>query len=393
VYVEVVVVATENDSVYALNETSGQVEWHVNLGTPVPAGELPCGDISPTVGITSTPVIDPTNSEVFVVADTWDGTNASSIQHKTFALTLANGSVASGFPVVVDPPGSIPADLLQRSALALSGGKVFAGFGGNDGDCATYHGWLVGVPEAGGTPITFEVAPQQVGGGGAIWGGGDGPAVDASGDLWLETGNGFGSTYGYQESVLKLDTNLNLLDYWAPSNWPYLYANDIDLGSGNPLLLPDGLVFAIGKGGEGYLLSASHLGGEDAAPVYSAQVCGMTDDASFGGAVYYDGVIYAACWEGLRALALDTSTQTFTPLSAWQVISSAIGPPIVAGGLVWVTNWNTQQLFGPDPETGQARPRPVRCLSRFCPRQHEGCSHAANHGLVVSLGSKREGRQ
>src|ERR1017187_7856899 len=107
--------------------------------------------------------------------------DASSIQHKMFALNLADGSVASGFPVVVDPPGSIPADLLQRSALALDGGKVFAGFGGNDGDCGTYNGWLVGVPESGGSPINFEVAANQAGGGGAIWGSGDGPAGDSSG--------------------------------------------------------------------------------------------------------------------------------------------------------------------------------------------------------------------
>ena len=137
VYGGLVVVATENDSVYALSESTGQVVWHVSVGTAVPAGQLPCGDISPTVGITSTPAIDPAANRVFVVADTWDGTDASSIQHKMFALNLADGSVASDFPVVVDPPGSIPADLLQRSALALDGGKDFAGFGGNDGDCGT----------------------------------------------------------------------------------------------------------------------------------------------------------------------------------------------------------------------------------------------------------------
>ncbi|MGA2015169.1 MAG: PQQ-binding-like beta-propeller repeat protein, partial [Solirubrobacteraceae bacterium] len=167
-----VVAATENDTVYAFDESTGAMVWRVSVGTPVPAGELPCGDISPTVGITSTPVIDPASGEVFVVADTWDGSDPGSIAHEMYGLHLSDGSVVSGFPVAVDPAGSIPADILQRPALALSDGRVFAGFGGNDGDCATYNGYLVGVSEAGGTPSDFEVAPDQVGGGGAIWGSG-----------------------------------------------------------------------------------------------------------------------------------------------------------------------------------------------------------------------------
>ena len=64
-----VFVATENDTVDALSATTGAVEWSSHVATPVPAGSLPCGDISPTVGITGTPVIDPTRSEIFVVAD------------------------------------------------------------------------------------------------------------------------------------------------------------------------------------------------------------------------------------------------------------------------------------------------------------------------------------
>ena len=173
----------------------------------------------------------------------------------------------------MEPPGDDPAAQLQRAALALDNGEIVVGYGGNDGDCSTYHGWLRSVSESGGSEHTFEV-DESVGDEGAIWGSGNGPAVDSSGDLWAATGNGnSGSTFGYQESVLKLGQSLNLLDYWAPSDWQSLDSSDLDLGSSEPLLLPDNLVFEIGKQGIAYLLNASNLGHEGATPAYQAQVC------------------------------------------------------------------------------------------------------------------------
>lgn len=374
VYDGLVVVATEADGVYALNESTGQVVWHASAGTAVPSSQLPCGNIGPTVGITSTPVIDRATGRLFVVADTWDGSHASSIQHQLFGFNLADGSGVSGFPVVVDPPGSIPTDQLQRAALALNGGKVVIGYGGNEGDCGTYNGWLVAVPESGGSVQTFEVEPGAEGG--AIWGAGDGPVVDSAGDLWATSGNGFGSSYGYQESVLKLDSNLNLLDHWAPSNWSALDSSDNDLGSSDPLLLPGGLVFQIGKAGVGYLLSASSLGGTGGSPVYQAQVCGQTGDASFGGAVYDAGIIYVACSDGLRALSLNTSTHTFSAQTGWQAPPAAIGPPIVAGGLVWATAWNAATLYGLDPQTGKA------VVTQATPTMMHFATPAASDGML-----------
>jgi outer membrane protein assembly factor BamB len=343
-----VVVGTESDQVYALSEATGAIVWQASAGTPVPSGQLPCGDISPTVGITSTPVIDPATQRVFVVADTWDGSNATSIQHRLYAFNLANGSPVAGFPVAVDPPGSTPADQLQRAALALDGNEVVIGYGGNDGDCGTYNGWLVGASEAGGALRTFEVEKGTTGG--AIWGAGSGPAVDAAGNIWAASGNGFGS-FGYQESVLDLAPSLGLNAWWAPSNWQSLDTSDTDLGSTEPLLLPGGLVFDIGKAGVGYLLNAAALGNSNtAAPRYQASVCA----SSFGGAIYFNGVIYVACSDGLRALALNTAAPSFSPLASWHTPSSVNGPPIETGGLIWATDWNGGALYGLDPTTGQA---------------------------------------
>jgi len=156
VYGTRVYVATENDTVYALDAATGNVVWSKHLATPVPASKLPCGDVSP-VGITSTPVIDPATGAIYVVGDTWDGTNSSSIQHVLFGLNTADGSPTAGRPIAVDPPGSLHTAQLQRPGLALDAGKVIVGYGGNDGDCSTYHGWLVAVPEGGGALQTFEV--------------------------------------------------------------------------------------------------------------------------------------------------------------------------------------------------------------------------------------------
>jgi outer membrane protein assembly factor BamB len=351
VYGTRVYVATGNDTVYALDAATGAVVWQKHLATPVPAVQLSCGDIKPNVGIVSTPVIDPGTGRIYVVADTWDGSNSSSIAHVMYALNLSDGSVAVG-PVPVDPPGSVHGDQLQRVALALDAGKIIVGYGGNDGDCGTYHGWLVAVPEGGGSLQTFEVDSGAGHSQGAIWGSGNAPPVDSAGDIWISTGNGnSGSTFDFSESVIKLDANLNQLDWWAPTNWQALDSGDIDLGSSMPVLLPGGLVFEIGKGGTGYLLNGSslgHIGGE----IFQAGVC----SGSWGGGIYVAGVIYVTCSDGLHALSLNTATRTFSALPGWSVNSNVQGPPTFAGGLIWSTGTGigatSGNLYALDPRSG-----------------------------------------
>jgi polyvinyl alcohol dehydrogenase (cytochrome) len=375
-----VIVATESDQVFALSESTGQVVWQAPAGTPVPSSgpgpHPPCGDISPTVGVTSTPVIDPVSNAVFVVAD---NLISGTIVHQLYAFNLANGSAVAGFPVSVEPPGDVPSDQLQRPGLALAGGQVIVGYGGNDGDCGTYHGWLVSIPETGGPLRSFEV--DQSGSQGAIWGAGNAPPVDSAGDVWVATGNGNSSSFDYQESVLKLDPSMNLLDHWAPSDWQSLDSSDADIGSGAPVLLPGGLVFEIGKQGLGYLLSAANLGGTGTPAPYQASVC----SGSWGGGVYFSGVIYVTCSNGLHALSLNAPAGTFSPLAGWQVPSSANGPPIVAGGLVWATDWNNARLYGLNPQTGQ----PV--VSQSTPAMEHFTTPSASDGkLFLATGQTVE---
>jgi outer membrane protein assembly factor BamB len=375
-----VYVATENDSVYALNAATGAVVWQRPLGTPVPSGDLPCGDITPTVGITSTPAIDTSTGRIYVVADVLSG---AAVNHELFALDAATGAPVAGFPVAVDPPRSDHTALLQRASLALDGGRVIIPYGGNSGDCSTYHGWLVSAAENGsGTPTTFEVNAPAGEHGGAIWGSGDAPAVDAAGHVFVETGNGFSSstTPDLQESVVELDATLDVLDHWTAANWQTLDANDTDLGSMEPLQLPGGMLFVNGKDGVGRLISATALG--STGQVFSAPACSSGGD--FGAPLYEAGILYMPCTGGLTAVSLAGNSQSFTAAAGFSAPSGASGPPIFAGGLVWSTGWRaTNILYGLDPATGA-----VRFQQNMGSFDHFATPSAGGGRLFVAAGSK-----
>jgi hypothetical protein len=250
----------------------------------------------------------------------------------------------------VDAPGSRPIDQLQRTGLALDAGRIIVGYGANAGDCGFYNGWLVTVHEDGTSMQSVEVDSQQPGSGGSIWASGNAPAIDAAGDIWSATGNGPETSFGYQESVIKLDPNLNLLDWWAPSDWSALDHNDTDIGSSMPVLLPGGFVFEIGKGGTGYLLSGGSLG-HTGGSSYSRSVCG----GSWGGGIYANGVLYVACSDGMYAETLNTASGTYAPLAGWAGGAYGIDAPTFAGGLVWSTDYTNGTLYGLDPSTGATK--------------------------------------
>jgi len=347
VYGPLVYVATENDTVYALDLRSGRIVWQKHLARAVPTS-LFCGsDLGQVAGITSTPVIDPSTGRIYVVADTWDGSNPASVQHDMFALNVSNGRVAVG-PVNVEPPGDVPTDQQQRASLALDNGKIIIGYGGNYNDCGDYHGWLVAVPEAGGPIQTFEADSAPGESQGSIWGSGNAPAIDSNGDIWISTGNGDSTNWDYQEAVIELDSNMNVLGYWAPSYWQYLDSIDRDMGSSMPILLPDGLVYEVGKLGTGYLMSQT-LDGLGGPTLYDYQVC----PGSWGGGIYYNGVVYITCRDaGLYAMSINLTTEQQAPLSTWTVDPNADNPPIYAQGMIWSANFYNGYLYGLNPTTG-----------------------------------------
>ena len=338
-----VYVATENDTVYALSATTGAVLWSTHLGTPVPSGSLPCGDISPTVGITGTPVVDQTRAELFVVADELvNGTPA----HQLVGLSTATGKTELNQDV--DPAGSTTSALLQRTGLTLDAGHVVFGYGGNFGDCSTYHGWVMSVPEGGGAPATFEVDSAAGDTQGAVWMGGAAPVVDTDGNIWVTAGNGSVTSssraYDDSDSVLELSPSLMLEQYFAPSSWPSDNARDLDFSTG-VALLSDGQVVAASKSRSAFLLNGSSLGGIGGQQAQLDDACGTVID---GGLAVQGSTVYLPCLNG--PVAVQT---TDSPAGIHLLWSSSVGggPPIVAGGLVWTIGSNGV-LYGLNPTSG-----------------------------------------
>ena len=341
-----VYVATEDDTVYELSAATGAVVWSAHLGSPVPSADLPCGDITPTVGITGTPVIDPSRGEIFVVAD--ELVHGKPV-HMFTGLAAASGKVE--VTQDVDPAGVDAAALLQRTGLTLDDGRVVFGMGGNDGDCAAYRGRLIAVPETGGTPDMFTVDAAAGESQGAIWMGGAAPVVDSRGDIWVSTGNGsvysYSHAYDDSDSVLELSPSLKLVQFFAPSTWATNNSQDLDMSTA-PALLSDGQVILTGKSRIVYLLNGTHLGGIGGQQAALASGCSQDID---GGVAVQGTTVYLPCQSGIIAVQAVKS-----PAALHLLWSSGTGggPAIVAAGLVW-TIGPDGMLYGLSPATGKVR--------------------------------------
>ena len=353
IYAGRVYVATENDTVYALSAATGAVAWSAHLGSPVPSGSLPCGDITPTVGITGTPVIDQARGEIFVVADELAGGKPA---HRLVGLATASGRIE--MTQDVDPPGADTAALLQRTGLTLDGGQVVFGFGGNYGDCASYQGRVAAVPETGGTTKYFAVDAAPGESQGAVWMGGAAPVVDSHGDIWVSTGNGsvYSDQHAYDDSdsVLELSPSLHLVQFFAPSTWATNNSQDLDMSTA-PALLPDGQVVLAGKSRIVYLLNGAHLGGighQQATLGANGHTVGTACSDDIDGGVAVVGMtVYLPCVAGIIAVQATSSPPALHLL--WSSATGG-GPPITAAGLVWTIGQNGV-LYGLDPATGKVR--------------------------------------
>jgi polyvinyl alcohol dehydrogenase (cytochrome) len=341
-----VYVATENDTVYALSAATGGKVWSAHLATPVPSTDLPCGDITPTVGITGTPVIDPSRHEIFVLAD--EVVNGAPA-HVLTGLDTATGRVE--MTDHVDPAGVNTAALLQRTGLTLDDGRVVFGMAGNYGDCSSYKGRVFAVPENGGTPLLFTVDAAAGESQGGIWMGGAAPVVSSNGDVWVATGNGsvysYSHAYDDSDSVLELSPAMRLLQYFAPSDWPVNNSQDLDMSTA-PVLLPDGQVILAGKSRIVYLLDGAHLGGIGHQQASLPAACSNDID---GGIALSGMTVYLPCFSGIIAV---TAARSPPALHLDWSSGTGGGPPIRAAGLVWTIGQNGV-LYGLGPATGKIR--------------------------------------
>jgi outer membrane protein assembly factor BamB len=342
-----VLVATEADSLYALELRSGRVQWRTTVGEPVPLSELPCGNIDP-LGITGTPVYDPATGLVFAVAE------VAGPAHVLVGVDARTGQVRVRRSA--DPPGIDPRPHQQRAALALSQGKVYVAYGGLLGDCGDYRGRVVASRTDGQGPLlAFQVPTRREAG---IWGA-SGPAVDARGDLYVAVGNGAatGGEWDRSDSVLRLSPDLRLQDGFAPRQWAADNATDADLGSMGPVLLPGGLVFADGKSGLAYLLRAGNLGGVGGELV-ERPVC-----AAFGGAAAAGSTLYVPCTDGLRQVRAGPAAGLEL---GWRAPRMVSGSPVAAGHTVYSLDATGGTVYALDADHGTVRTSaPVGQTSRF----------------------------
>ncbi len=277
----VVFAATENDSVYAFDadQTSTVAPlWKTSLlpggATPVQSSFQPCGDLQPIIGITSTPVIDPSTNTMYVVA--YSQENGTQV-YRLHALDVTTGQDRSA-PVVIQASvpgtgaGSSGGTLAfnanverQRASLVLANGKIYIAFA-SFCDVGNYHGWILAY-SYNGTAFqqTNTYNDTANGAQGGIWGADDPLVADNAGNLYTIVGNGtFDANTGGNDvgdSFVRLNAQLQRQDYFTPFNQSCLSNGDQDVGAGGPLLVPGAnALIGAGKEGRPYVVSTTNMG-------------------------------------------------------------------------------------------------------------------------------------
>jgi hypothetical protein len=365
----VVYVATENDSVYAFDaDTGGPPLWQTSFlspgVTPVPSSDTGCGQIVPIIGITATPVIDPATGTIYVVAQTKEN---GAYVHRLHALDITTGSERPNSPVIISPTaqgggGTLTFDTLrqkERAALLLVGNTVYLAASSHC-DIEPYHGWLVGYDKSSlNQTAVFNTTPN--GSEGAIWMSDGGSSADAAGQIYVSTGNGtFDANAGgpdYGDSFVKLDAStLGVLDFFTPFNQAMLNDEDLDLGSGALMLLPDQpgpnphLAVSAGKGATLYLVNRDNLGKfNSSADQIVGEISGQIGPL-FGTPAYFNGRIYIIS-SSQPAVAFDLANGSFASaapsLASSIVFTGESGTPVIsANGSTNALLWAIDSVGG-----------------------------------------------
>jgi chitodextrinase len=374
----VVYVATEHDSIYAFDADGAGTSplWKVSfLGTgvtTVPNGDTgECCDITPEIGITGTPVIDPSSSTLYVVAKTKEGSN--NYVQRLHALNLANGAEKFGGPVVIQASvpgtgtgssgGTLPFNSLrenQRTALLLYNGVVYFGFGSH-GDNQPYHGWLLGYNATTlQRVLTFVATPNGEGGG--IWQSGGGLAIDAAGNFYFATGDGTfninsgGTDYG--DTFLRFNPVGGVLDYFTPHDEGMIDSNNLDLDAGGMILLPDQpgahphLLVSAGKNGTIYVvdrdnMSHFHATDQNVQTLVNIFPFGTPLPGNYSSPVYFNGAVYfAPVADVVQMFKLSNGLLTTSPTSttpqtfAYPGAALAISASGSNNGILWAVRKN-----------------------------------------------------
>jgi uncharacterized protein (TIGR03437 family) len=375
----VVFVVTEHDSVYAFdadNNTGSNAAplWQASFINPaagitsVPADNLGCNVITPEVGITSTPVIDPITGTLYVVAMTLESFGQTYV-HRLHALDVQTGAEQPGSPVEIQAsaPGTgdgnstvtfQPWLYKERAGLLLLNGVVYTAWSSHC-DSGNYHGWLIGYDAKTLQRVAvYTSTPNWEAG--SIWQSGAAPAADANGNIYVVTGNGtFDAERGggdLGDTVIKLATTngLSVADYFTPFNADLLDIEDMDLGSSGALLLPDTagtsqhphLLVTGGKEGRIYLVDRDRMGhfspGSDSQIVQSLPAA---VGPLFGIPAYFNNtVFFGAKNDALKAFPISNGLLSEIPSSESTGAMPYLGsvPSISAHGTKDAIVWSIQ---------------------------------------------------
>ena len=371
-----VFVATEHDSVYAFDSDSGTVLWHVSL---LAAGESPsndhgCTQVSPEIGVTSTPVIDRAagaHGTIYVVAMSVDA--QSNYHQRLHALDAATGAELLNGPTEITATYSAagtaassfdPRYYEERAALTLSGGTVYTSWTSHC-DAPPYGGWIITFAQSTLARNGALNVAANSSSGPSIWMSGGGPAVDSGGNIHLLTANGafeatmdangFPNQQDFGNSFLKISNvgaGLKVLDYFTMSNGIAESSADRDLGSGGEMLLPDlmdsantvrHLAVGAGKDGNIYVVDRDSMGKFNAGANQNYQtLSGVLPGGIWSTPAYFNGTVYYADVSGtLKAFAISTARLGAAPQSqsATQFVYPGTAPGVSAngssGGIVW----------------------------------------------------------
>ncbi|HUC42658.1 MAG TPA: hypothetical protein VMR65_01350 [Candidatus Sulfotelmatobacter sp.] len=289
VYKNNLIIVTETNQIYRMDPETGQIFWSRQVAIPWNPADIGCGDLTPWIGVTGTPVIDPATDTAYFFSKTYDAGTSGPAAWWAYAVDVYTGADRPGFPVKIqgtadNSPGVVfdPTDELQRPGLLLMNGVVYAGFGGHC-DIPPWQGWIVGVSTSGVVTAMWTSRGTVGGNGAAVWQSGGGLVSDGAGRIIVTTGNGGavarvlpGNTppADLGESVVHLnvqgDGTLLPVDFFSPWNGGALDSVDLDLGSSAPTSLPSAyfgtasfphLAVSSGKQGLVYLLNRDDLGG------------------------------------------------------------------------------------------------------------------------------------
>jgi hypothetical protein len=379
----VIYVATEHDSVYAFDADglSSVPLWYTKLVYP-PSGytTVPCNNvadctITPEIGITSTPVIDPANNVLFVLTLAKDVTNGvTTYEHRIHSLDIRTGAETRTSTVVFAAlPGTgdgsnkgyiqfNPITHGQRPALLLVNGIVYIAWASHGGDVSPYHGWVIGYDEALRGVTAWMTSPN--GSRAGIWQSGAGLAADQNGNIYLISGNGtFDVNTGgvdYGDSFVKLGTTsgLAVADYFTPYNQDVMNSQDLDFGSGGPLLLPDQPTFpthltvGCGKLGTIYLVNRDNMGQYNPNRDQIVQELVGAVGGTFSSPSYWQNAVYfLGSFDNLKSFRLYNGQLSFLGQGAQQL--SGLGATLAVSangstnGIVWAIDSSAWLTDGP----------------------------------------------